>query len=239
MSPAPKLCPEQQQERILLAAADTIAQSSLLDFTMSNIAKRSGMSMGSIYKHMHTKEDVLVALATHSFQCLHQVFSTVLASPLTTPERLIAISMIDFGKIDPYPFSRHLEMLVSSEALLKRASPNWKLKLRNTDAQMGNLFQGLLLAAVDAGELIPEPPVEDFLQQLQLGIWAINVGYVQVILQTHSRSDHTTLIMPTAAPNDPRILNTMRLINSYPWRQSLDPDGISKAVSTLENLGFR
>jgi AcrR family transcriptional regulator len=57
MVPAPKFSPQQQEEKILTAAAQCIAETSLMDFTMSSIAKRAGLSMGSIYKHIQTKED--------------------------------------------------------------------------------------------------------------------------------------------------------------------------------------
>ena len=56
MAPAPKYSLQQQEDMILSAAEKSIENSSLLDFTMSAIAKGAGLSMGSVYKHVQSKE---------------------------------------------------------------------------------------------------------------------------------------------------------------------------------------
>ena len=61
MAPAPRFSPEEQEKLIICAAITTIVQSSLLDFSMSKIAKLAGLSMGSVYKFVQCKEDVLIA----------------------------------------------------------------------------------------------------------------------------------------------------------------------------------
>lgn len=68
MAPAPKYSAEQQEEMILSSAAQAIEETSLLDFSMSSVAKLAGLSMGSVYKFVQCKEDVLIALATQMFQ---------------------------------------------------------------------------------------------------------------------------------------------------------------------------
>ncbi len=246
MPPAPKHCPEQQLCNILSAAAECIEESSLLDFTMSGIAKKAGMSMGSIYKHAHTKEDVLMALAQHSFECLTQAFANIFTSPLTITEQLIAMSLIDYTKVDPYPFSRHLEMLISNSALLNRTSPQWQQKTGSSGCGIEDVMKMRLLTAIETGELIPEGDKKLFLEQLHLGIWAINVGHIQVLLQTHSDQQASGLpgnkgieeIFPLDAGN-PHIQNCLKLINSYQWRHPLTQDGIQRAINVLLELEYR
>ena len=98
MMPAPKCTPKELERLVLDAATDAIEESSLLDFTMSDIAKRAGLSVGSIYKHVQSKEDVLVAIGTRMMANQHRVFGEVLALPLKTPERLIAVSLLPPSK---------------------------------------------------------------------------------------------------------------------------------------------
>lgn len=50
MAPAPKYSPEEELTRILAAAERCINDTSLLDFTMSALAKEAGISIGSVYK---------------------------------------------------------------------------------------------------------------------------------------------------------------------------------------------
>jgi AcrR family transcriptional regulator len=241
MPPAPKHCPEQQRCNILSAAACCIEETSLLDFTMSAIAKKAGMSMGSIYKHVHTKEDVLIALAQHGYICLHKTFTAIYKTPLTVAEQLIALSLLDYAKVDPYPFSRHLEMLVSNSALLKRSSPQWQQQMSSACDGLDTVMLTHFRQAVSDGELTTTGDEDAYLQQLQLGIWAINVGHIQVLLQTHSENQASNLpkaIFPLATDN-PHVLNCMRLINSFDWRHPLTEDGIERAAQTLIELGFR
>ena len=61
MAPAPKYSPQEQEEIILNAAAECISQTSVLDFTMSAVSKAAKLSMGSIYKHVQCKEDIIFA----------------------------------------------------------------------------------------------------------------------------------------------------------------------------------
>ena len=77
MAPAPKYSPQEQEEIILNAAAECIAETSLLDFTMSSISKAAKLSMGSIYKHVQCKEDIIFALATSVFQFQSNIFSQI------------------------------------------------------------------------------------------------------------------------------------------------------------------
>ena len=125
MAPAPRHSPDEQEKIILNAAVTCIGQSSILDFTMSALSKESELSMGSIYKHIQTKEDVFVALATQMYKELHQVFSTILNLAIPFPLRLIALQLTGKESACCFEFGGHLEMLVSNEAVLQRASSNW------------------------------------------------------------------------------------------------------------------
>lgn len=240
MAPAPKSCPAEQEEKVLCAAASCIAEASLMDFTMSAIAKRAEMSMGSIYKHIHSKEDVLLALATRTQHNLRRCFTQIYAQAISGPEHLIGLSLIDFNKVDPYPFSRHLDMLVSNQVILERASPIWRQRLDDSAQALTQVCQSGIKAAISGEELIAEESQEDTAHQLMLAIWSLNVGSIQVGLQTmdFDQSPSSQLPYPKAT-DDPHIRNMMRLINSFHWRQPLTLEGIERAASALTQLGYR
>ena len=242
MSPAPKYSPREQEERILAAAAKCIEETSLLDFTMSSIAKEAGLSMGSIYKHIQTKEDVLVALATQSYIKLKDTLTSVLELPLTMPERLLAFSLLTPEKIRRYPFEDHLEMLIGNEAILKRASTGWVEKLMRLDQSLEMYFVETLSQTVDEGELaVSVHERDDVLEEILVSIWAMCVGYKQVVFQRHARSlvgEPMALPFPLAA--DAHLINTMRrLLNTYPWRSPLTNQSAGKICQVLEQHGLR
>ncbi len=145
MAPAPKYSAEQQEEMILSSAAQAIEETSLLDFSMSSVAKLAGLSMGSVYKFVQCKEDVLIALATQMFQEKQRVFKQVLALPLTTPERLIAISLLDFSKVQMFSFDDQLESIVNTRAIMKRSSRRWLEHMINSSKVCELAFKSFFL----------------------------------------------------------------------------------------------
>ena len=244
MCPAPKACPVEQEEKVLAAAAACINESSLMDFTMSAIAKKAGMSMGSIYKYIHSKEDVLVALAVHVQQRLKACFTHVYQSSLSLPEQIIALSLLDFNKVDPYPFARHLEMLCSNQVLLERASPMWRERLLESGTELTQVCESNCRKAIDENLLLEEGNSkdngEDIVQQMTLAMWSLNVGTIQVLLHTAEMGDQAQEKLPFPRElDDPHILNMKRLINSFHWKQPLTNDGVKRAADILIDLGYR
>lgn len=240
MPPAPKACPLEQEEKVLCAAAACISEASLMDFTMSAIAKRAGMSMGSIYKHIHSKEDVLLALAAKTHENLKCCFSDIYSQPISSPEHLISLSLIDYNKVDPYPFSRHLEMLISNQVILERASPAWRARLESSANNLTQVCESGIQAAITGEQLIPGGNEAETAQQLMLAIWSLNVGTIQVTLQTTDLNQSASSKLPfPKAIDDPHILNMIRLINSFHWNKPLTLDGVEHAASVLTKLGYR
>lgn len=240
MAPAPRCSPHQQEQLILSAAAQCIEQSSLMDFTMSAIAKKAGVSIGSLYKHVQSKEDVLVALATRMFQRLGEKFSQVLKLDLSTPERVAAVVLMDPSKTQCFVFDSHLDTLVNCDAILRRASPAWILRMSNEIGHTKELFTQIWIDAEASGELTINPAKES-IEQLNTGMWALHVGYTQVVMRQNN-----LLLDPTELPNlyplaadDHLMLNAQRLLNSYNWRQPLDNTGIERAIDALSQHGLR
>lgn len=84
---------QEQEALILKAAVKCIEASSLLDFTMSAISKEAEISMGSVYKHIKSKEDVLVALGYYSQIHFMELVNKVMALPLPFIARLRMASL--------------------------------------------------------------------------------------------------------------------------------------------------
>ncbi len=242
MPPAPKYSPQAQEEMVLKAAAACIKETSLLDFTMSAISKQAGLSMGSVYKQVQTKEDVLVALATQHFARMRDLFDEILCLPLSMPERLIAVHLVDPEKVQSHSFDAHLEMLVGNEALLLRASRGWHERMTQQDLAIEDVFASNMEQACEEGQLlVAEDEKEEVLAQLCASLWSLHVGYMQVNMQRHSR---TLLGTPVPLPyplaiGDPLVQSIKRLLNTFPWKTALDDAGIQRACDALEEKGFR
>ncbi|MCV6623289.1 MAG: TetR/AcrR family transcriptional regulator [Cellvibrionaceae bacterium] len=240
MPPAPKHSPQEQEDMILCAAAKCVQQTSLLDFTMSAIAKEAGVSIGTLYKHVQSKEDVLVALGTRMSRHLHDTFAQTLSLDLSTPEKIIALGLLDPHKTQCYDFDSHLDALVNCEAILRRASPRWLENMSQSIEACGALFEKLWQNAIDNGELDIEAS-NTTIAELSTATWSMHVGYSQVVLRQHNRSA-IQLAEPLPYPlpaDDLLIKNFTRLLNSYDWQQKVDDAGVQRALAAVSAAGLR
>ena len=240
MAPAPKFTMQEQEQLILDAAEKSIENSSLLDFTMSAIAKGAGLSMGSVYKHVQSKEDVLIALAANMYTNEAAMYHTVLTLPLTIPEKIIATNLIDRNKVHTYSFEGQLDNLVSSAALLKRGSPMWIERMRNNSKKIELEFDRLYSDAAQSGEFISGMAA---VEEIGLQLWSLTAGYFQLVRQHQSllQGDDAAAsgALLALAPDAPHIRGLKRMLNAYEWRQPLTQQGIEKACRLLEEIDFR
>ena len=242
MSSTPKNTAKQQENLVFDAAVKCIEETSLLDFTMGAIAKEAGLSKGSIYKHVQSKEDVLVAISTRFMAHHIEVFAEVMRLPFTTPERLVCTVLLSPEKLHLYSFGVHLEMLVGNEAVLRRASPRWLEAMTRLDQALEAVFWRVLSQACEDGELMCSPKDRDStMEMLMIGLWSLPVGFSQVAYQRHALQavdDEAELPFPLPVGHG-LVKNYQRLLNSYPWKVPLDDQGIEKARVAMEERGHR
>ncbi|MFQ3266401.1 MAG: AcrR family transcriptional regulator [Colwellia sp.] len=240
MAPAPRFSAVEQERLIIGAAIKAIEESSLLDFSMSAIAKLAGLSMGTVYKFVQCKEDVLIALATRMYQQRQCVFKKVLALPLTTPERIIATSLLDFSKVHMYTFDNELESIVNTEAMMKRCSERWLTQMLACSERCQAMFQQFLQAAADSDELTSG---NRDIEEINVGIWSLSVGYFQTVRlhqcwhnNPDESSEETTLLL---AADNAHILTMKRFVNTYDWQQEISDDDIKKVCLHLVDAELR
>lgn len=242
MAPAPKHSHAEEQQLILDAAIRCIETSSIMDFTMSSLAKEAGLSMGSIYKHIRTKEDVMVALATEMYKQQYTTFEKILNLPMPFPVRLICLQMTNEASACCYEFGGQLDMLVGNEAFLKRASQDWLEKMMSADIAVEDLVSQSLLDAVDNGELAAKPEkIDALVEEILLGKWSMCVGFIQVARQRATR--HLVgkgVDIPFPLDVEDAIVQSMkRLLNTYPWAETVTDQAIQAGCEMLVEHGLR
>lgn len=242
MSPAARHTPQEQEQMVMAAAAKCIEAKSLLAFTMADISKEAGLSMGSVYKHVQSKEDVLVALVVKSMVHMQRIFAEFFGSELTVAEKVLGSALWTPEKLYLYPFGVYLEMMIRNEAVMAKASPRWIESMANIDRAMEGLFVTMLERACETGELdVGQSERAEIIEQLMVGVWSIYVGFVQVAYQRKSRAPESEdVALPFPLPADHAlVLATQRLINSYPWKVPLDANSVERVITSMEKMGYR
>ncbi|RHW76317.1 TetR/AcrR family transcriptional regulator [Colwellia sp. RSH04] len=240
MAPAPKYSPDEQEKLILNAAIAVIEQTNLLDFSMSAIAKLAGLSMGSVYKFVQCKEDVLIALATNMYQQRHLTYQQVLSLPLNTPQRIIAMSLLSYSKVQMYSFDDQLESIVNTTAMMKRCSTRWVQHMVNCGEVCESTFKSFIKQAADSGELIT---VNHDIDEIGISTWSMMIGYFQVV-RIHenwqmNQIPHDSQHNSALAPEHIHIRNMQRLLNTFDWREKLTSKSIVDTCKSLEQAGLR
>ena len=241
MAPAPKYNLQEQENIILNAAAQCIEQTSLIDFTMSAVAKAAGMSMGSIYKHVQCKEDIVFALAAQVYLHQSQVFEQVMALELTTPEKLIGITLLNPLKTQIYAFDAHLDAFVTNELVVQRTSPRWRERMIDAQQHCEELFNRCMSQAAYSGELSEVIDIEQLIEEINLGGWALTVGYQTVMrmVQIREIAQGDAKLYELVAVDAPIVRIFTRLFNSYQWQKPLDAAGIKHTAQLLTQHNLR
>ncbi len=234
--PAPKHTIAEQEKLILDAAAQCILDTSLIDFKMSAIAKKAGLSMGSVYKHIQSKEDVLVALSVRLDSQASNVIRLILALPYSLPAKIVAINLVSQEAMYSYSFSYQLLTMINSRDLLAKASDKWLTKLSLVSTEIRLQFQGALREAVGSEELLcEEEEKEALIEEFMLLHWAVNIGSPQILNhphETHINEAKVNVNVPLTLDH-PLLRATIRMTNSYPWKDPVTREELSDIEQVL------
>lgn len=228
---------QEQENHILQTAAECIEQSSLLDFTMAAISNKAGLSMGSIYKHIQRKEDVLVALGYRAQMHFEQLVHRIMELPLPYSARVIALQLVESQHLYPYSFGAQLITLLGNEAILRRASPGWLEKYIARDIAVERLFNQQLRESAESGELLIEGDKETLLNEINTALWALCVGHTQVMRQRNVRT--LAVDTPRLELDSPIVRTLQRLTNTYPWREPLTDELLEHTCRVLVDHNLR
>lgn len=241
MAPAPRFSVATQQEMILNAAVQSISETSVTDFTMASVARLAKLSMGSIYKFVQSKEDIVLALAHQSFTHLSATFQKVLALPLSAPEKLVAVCLISPAKTQLFEFEHDLQSYATNEAVIRRASPMWTNKMIEACGHCEAIFKLTLANDIKAGELEQVPNLNEVIEEIVISGWAMTVGYEEVrrVKQTSEVIDGTDSLQEPLALNDPMVRSMVRLLNTYPWRKPITQQSLQLIEQQLISLDLR
>lgn len=238
--PAPTHTPAEQERMILEASAQCILDTSLIDFKMSAIAKQAGLSMGSVYKHIQSKEDVLVALSVQLNKRASKVIKKILSLPHPLPTKIVAINLVSEEAMYKYPFGYQLMTMINSEDLRAKASEKWLLRDAQISEEIRTYFKLALIEAVANQELLCNADEqEDLIEEFILMHWAVSVGIPQIVNYPYSASitENTKKHETHLSLDHPILKAAIRMTNSYPWKtptSRADLEAVGKIIESIE-----
>lgn len=213
----------ERETLILDTARAMIRGQGFLDLKMSRLAQAVAYSVGTLYTHFKTKEDLLVALAVQSIGWRATLFERVKKARYGSRDRIygILVARLVLAEADPAIFD--IEQLASSPSIWSRAaSENYRAMVAGeqhcSDIVLSIIRDGLTNGDLNAGQAQETDIV--------FGLWGITVGFHRL---TESFADihQVGLDDATAAVR----MNYHLLLDSYGWEplQGWDAQTVEQA----------
>jgi len=220
-----------REDNILSIAIDVIKDKGVLDFKISEVAKEASVSIGTLYTHFQSKEDLILALACKNLENHGLFLEELLKINLNMAEKLLAINIYDFMKIqnEDGAFFYQIEHLAINPSLKARASMN---RVFSFDALMDKNVSTISNYIYREAQKNLESFVD--LRELNnisvISTKALTEGFKIINISSKMNLDDSLTI------NNPLIASSFSLINQYPWRKGLKEERIKNIVKKLNKL---
>lgn len=112
----------QREERIITTTLALLKESSFLELKMSEVAKTTGCSMGAIYSHFFSKEDLLIACTAQVMNIRCQQIMIYLQRVEQPLDRILTVLFYLWNENIANPHYYNLEQLSSNPSVWQRAS---------------------------------------------------------------------------------------------------------------------
>ncbi|MFI3245618.1 MAG: TetR/AcrR family transcriptional regulator [Ferrimonas sp.] len=113
---------KQREQRILAAALSAAREKGALDFRMADVARVAECSVGTLYGHFLSKEDMTAALVQSVIERHHLWLDEVDNLPLSYSEKVIVLLMSEWHRLAQDPVLTQLEMLTLYTELWQRVT---------------------------------------------------------------------------------------------------------------------
>ena len=199
-----------RENLILDTARQLILQNGFLDLKMSQLAEAVEYSVGTLYTHFKTKEDLLVALAVQSIRQRAVVFEQVRQADRPSRDRIYGILIARLWLAQTNPEAFEIERLASSPSIWKRAAAERYQDMVSMEQRCSDIVLAIIRDAIAHGDLTTDRAHET---EMTFGLWSIIIGFHRLV---QAFEDHTKVRV--SDPYSAVKLNYRILLDGYGWQ---------------------
>ncbi|WP_339779741.1 TetR/AcrR family transcriptional regulator [uncultured Thalassospira sp.] len=186
----------QQREKVILdCAQELIGQYGFFDLKMSDLARAADISVGTLYVHFASKEDLLLGLALRAGAKRTAFLETARQHDGPALEKFIVASLLDILFSIENPELFEMEYLAMSPSVWRRATVTRHQDFLRKVGDATRMFQDFLDQAVPI--LGPEQS-RDRGRTLNLGSWALSFGMNALALSEITDAHYGSLLRENA-----------------------------------------
>ncbi len=217
----------ERESLILETARRFILDKGFLSLTMSDLADAVEYSVGTLYRHFETKEDLLVALAVQSIGRRTRLFEQIKQLDLISRDRIYGILIVRLLLAESEPETFDIERLASSPSIWKRANTERYPLMVDMEHKCSETVTDIIEEAVGAGDLDAEQTKTG---DIIFGLWSISLGFHRLV-QSFDDIQRVGLVDAEAAVK----VNYCMLLDGYGWQPTHDWDAeaVERAIRQL------
>lgn len=218
-----------ERENLFLdAAQDLIASDGLLSLQMARIAEKCEYSVGTMYLHFASKEDLLLALVTRLLQGYIDLVRRAGAWPSRSRERMFAVGVADIVFLRRHPDYVRISQYSLSEMSWKATSAGRRSAFLEASHPSTEIVTGIVEDARRSGELEPtgQTPLE-----MATGVWALCSGYHSLLNSEGMLQDFRV--------HDPYLLmcrHLQNLLDGFRWKPASDPSDVGELPQLIARI---
>ncbi|WP_417349830.1 TetR/AcrR family transcriptional regulator [Ferrimonas sp.] len=145
-----------RETRILLAALNTASSKGALDFRMADVARAAECSVGTLYGHFISKEDMMAALVQVGLTRRTEFAKRLSSLELSGMERFVSLLVLEQQRLAHDDILAQLELLVCYSDLWRRAADKRVAALRDASEEFDRQLDEALVAAEKEGYRLNE-----------------------------------------------------------------------------------
>ena len=180
------------RERLILDSAwQLVASEGFLALKMSELARLAEVSVGTLYVHFASKEDLIVAMAMDAWAGMEQVLVSALESESSPTRRLLAFTIMGHRYNIENPIRFEASQLAAVPSIWQRASPARHQQVPEACEAFEGRLSPVIQAAIDSGELQAEGNLQRQLEAFNHSLWAAGIGnaYINYVITPESMRD--------------------------------------------------
>lgn len=171
---------QKREELILDGAGELIADVGFFELKMSDLARTCGISVGTLYGHFASKEDLLIGLAVMAGAKRAEKFDIARNHDGSAIEKYIIANLLDLSFSIEHPQLFEAEYLALAPSIWKRATyARHQAQLDQINA-ITTMFQNFLTEG--EAELGIAPDMTSRSRNLNLGSWGLGYGINVLVL---------------------------------------------------------
>ncbi len=172
----------EREEKIISATLALLDEKSFLDIRMSEVARASECSMGAVYSHFSSKEDLLLACAAYTSKNVQYLFQKSVSLQRSTIEKLLTLVMVNWFYDGNNPQYYQLRQLAMTPAVWKRASSKRSEQLDQQCHEVSGIVKNVIEELM-ASELSDQcMGNSESAMRMLMGLWGLNEGMFQIRL---------------------------------------------------------